>query len=170
MRRASHSRIWGAKETAQGVGGGAWFPPAQGALADKSYTRHSYLVPLAGFTAMTTYAMYIFTPYVVVVTTTDPQCTAVSSSTRRSSLDSTLVTVAQSQEISLQCHGPWRDKKRTRGKRKTGGWRRLDGTPHRMTLYELIESKREDLGGSVTSGIQYPMTPCIDKYMSDKAK
>jgi len=40
-----------------GVGGGAWFPPAQGALADKSYTRHSYLVPLAGFTAMTTYAI-----------------------------------------------------------------------------------------------------------------
>lgn len=40
-----------------GVGGGAWFPPAQGALADKSFTRHSYLVPLAGFIAMTTYAI-----------------------------------------------------------------------------------------------------------------
>jgi hypothetical protein len=44
----------------QGVGGGAWFPPAQGALADKSFTRHSYLVPLVGFIAMTTYAMYVF--------------------------------------------------------------------------------------------------------------
>lgn len=43
---------------------------------------------------------------------------------------------------------------------------------HRMTLYELIELnlEREDLGGSVTSGVQYPMTPCIDKYMPDKAK
>jgi hypothetical protein len=43
---------------------------------------------------------------------------------------------------------------------------------HRMTLYELIELnlEREDLGGPVTSGIQYPMTPCIDKYMPDKAK
>jgi len=40
-----------------GVGGGAWFPPAQGALADKSFTRHSYLVPLAGFVAMTTYSI-----------------------------------------------------------------------------------------------------------------
>ena len=41
-----------------------------------------------------------------------------------------------------------------------------------MTLYERIElnSEREDLGGAVKSGIQYPMTPCIDKYMSDKAK
>ena len=43
----------------QGVGGGAWFPPAQGALADKSFTRHSYLVPLVGFIAMTSYAMYV---------------------------------------------------------------------------------------------------------------
>ncbi|KAH9961484.1 MFS general substrate transporter [Russula dissimulans] len=40
-----------------GVGGGAWFPSAQGALADKSYTRHSYLVPLVGFTAMSAYAV-----------------------------------------------------------------------------------------------------------------
>ncbi|KAH9055454.1 MFS general substrate transporter [Lactarius vividus] len=40
-----------------GVGGGAWFPSAQGALADNAYTRRSYLVPLAGFTAMTTYAV-----------------------------------------------------------------------------------------------------------------
>ncbi|KAI0267020.1 MFS general substrate transporter [Gloeopeniophorella convolvens] len=40
-----------------GVGGGAWFPPAQGALADKSFTRHSYLVPFAGYVAMTIYAV-----------------------------------------------------------------------------------------------------------------
>jgi FHS family L-fucose permease-like MFS transporter len=45
------------------VGGGAWFPPAQGALADKSFTRHSYLVPLVGFIAMTTYAMYVLLSY-----------------------------------------------------------------------------------------------------------
>lgn len=40
----------------QGVGGGAWYPPAQGALADKTYTRHSYLVPASGYIAMTLYA------------------------------------------------------------------------------------------------------------------
>jgi FHS family L-fucose permease-like MFS transporter len=40
----------------QGVGGGAWYPPAQGALADATSTRHSYLVPLSGYIAMTIYA------------------------------------------------------------------------------------------------------------------
>ncbi|KAH9171191.1 MFS general substrate transporter [Lactarius sanguifluus] len=40
-----------------GVGGGAWFPSAQGALADNAYTRRSYLVPFAGYTAMTAYAI-----------------------------------------------------------------------------------------------------------------
>jgi FHS family L-fucose permease-like MFS transporter len=40
-----------------GVGGGAWFPSAQGALADKAYTRRSYLVPLVGFIAMAVYAI-----------------------------------------------------------------------------------------------------------------
>lgn len=39
-----------------GVGGGAWYPPAQGALADATSTRHSYLVPLSGYIAMTIYA------------------------------------------------------------------------------------------------------------------
>ncbi|KAI0044539.1 MFS general substrate transporter [Auriscalpium vulgare] len=39
-----------------GVGGGAWYPPAQGALADKAYTRRSYLVPFSGYVAMTIYA------------------------------------------------------------------------------------------------------------------
>ncbi|KAL4080335.1 major facilitator superfamily domain-containing protein [Scleroderma yunnanense] len=40
-----------------GVGGGAWYPPAQGALADKANTRRSYLVPMSGFIAMTIYAV-----------------------------------------------------------------------------------------------------------------
>ncbi|KXN90169.1 Glucose/galactose transporter [Leucoagaricus sp. SymC.cos] len=39
-----------------GVGGGAWYPPAQAALADRTYTRHSYLVPLSGYLAMSIYA------------------------------------------------------------------------------------------------------------------
>ncbi|KAG0700066.1 major facilitator superfamily domain-containing protein [Suillus ampliporus] len=40
-----------------GVGGGAWYPPAQGALADKTYTRRSYLVPTSGYIVMTIYAI-----------------------------------------------------------------------------------------------------------------
>ncbi|KAG1836749.1 major facilitator superfamily domain-containing protein [Suillus subalutaceus] len=40
-----------------GVGGGAWYPPAQGGLADKTSTQHSYLVPLSGYIAMTIYAV-----------------------------------------------------------------------------------------------------------------
>lgn len=40
-----------------GVGGGAWYPPAQASLADKTTTRHSYLVPLSGYLAMTLYAV-----------------------------------------------------------------------------------------------------------------
>jgi FHS family L-fucose permease-like MFS transporter len=48
-----------AERALQGVGGGAWFPSAQGALADKAYTRRSYLVPLVGFIAMAVYAMYV---------------------------------------------------------------------------------------------------------------
>ncbi|TFY65889.1 hypothetical protein EVG20_g5200 [Dentipellis fragilis] len=39
-----------------GVGGGAWYPPAQGALADKTFTAHSYLVPFSGYVVMTIYA------------------------------------------------------------------------------------------------------------------
>ncbi|KAA1475147.1 MFS general substrate transporter [Dentipellis sp. KUC8613] len=39
-----------------GVGGGAWYPPAQGALADKAFTARSYLVPFSGYVAMTIYA------------------------------------------------------------------------------------------------------------------
>ncbi|KZT72100.1 MFS general substrate transporter [Daedalea quercina L-15889] len=41
-----------------GVGGGAWYPPAQGVIADKN-TAHSYLVPLSGYLAMTVYAVYV---------------------------------------------------------------------------------------------------------------
>ncbi|KAF9028117.1 MFS general substrate transporter [Hymenopellis radicata] len=40
-----------------GVGGGAWYPPAQGGLADRAYTRRSYLVPLSGYLAMLIYAV-----------------------------------------------------------------------------------------------------------------
>lgn len=41
----------------EGVGGGAWYPPAQGALADRANTRRSYLVPVSGYIAMTIYAI-----------------------------------------------------------------------------------------------------------------
>ena len=41
----------------KGVGGGAWYPPAQAALADSTTTRHSYLVPLSGYLVMTIYSM-----------------------------------------------------------------------------------------------------------------
>ncbi|KZT11004.1 MFS general substrate transporter [Laetiporus sulphureus 93-53] len=38
-----------------GVGGGAWYPPAQGSIADHN-TAHSYIVPFTGYVAMTFYA------------------------------------------------------------------------------------------------------------------
>ena len=39
-----------------GVGGGAWYPPAQASIADHN-TRRSYLVPFSGYIAMTIYAL-----------------------------------------------------------------------------------------------------------------
>ncbi|KAI0027821.1 major facilitator superfamily domain-containing protein [Vararia minispora EC-137] len=42
-----------------GVGGGAWYPPAQASVADRISTRRSYLVPFAGYAAMTIYAVGI---------------------------------------------------------------------------------------------------------------
>ncbi|KAI5118839.1 hypothetical protein M0805_006159 [Coniferiporia weirii] len=42
-----------------GVGGGAWYPPAQGGLADLAGTRRSYLVPMSGYIAMLIYAIGI---------------------------------------------------------------------------------------------------------------
>ncbi|TFK44534.1 MFS general substrate transporter [Crucibulum laeve] len=40
-----------------GVGGGAWYPPAQASVADRISTRRSYLVPFSGYIAMTIYAI-----------------------------------------------------------------------------------------------------------------
>lgn len=40
-----------------GVGGGAWYPPAQGGLADLASTRRSYLVPASGYLTMLIYAV-----------------------------------------------------------------------------------------------------------------
>ncbi|KAF8971045.1 MFS general substrate transporter [Flammula alnicola] len=40
-----------------GVGGGAWYPPAQASVADRISTRRSYLVPFSGYMAMTIYAI-----------------------------------------------------------------------------------------------------------------
>ncbi|TFK54308.1 MFS general substrate transporter [Heliocybe sulcata] len=42
-----------------GVGGGAWYPPAQGGLADSVNTKTSYLVPMTGYVIMTIYAFGI---------------------------------------------------------------------------------------------------------------
>ncbi|VDC01671.1 unnamed protein product [Peniophora sp. CBMAI 1063] len=42
-----------------GVGGGAWYPPAQASVADGISTARSYLVPLAGYAAMSIYAIGI---------------------------------------------------------------------------------------------------------------
>lgn len=43
----------------QGVGGGAWYPPAQASVADRISTRRSYLVPFSGYAAMTIYAVSV---------------------------------------------------------------------------------------------------------------
>ena len=45
--------------TIQGVGGGAWYPSAQGSVADRISTRRSYLVPMSGYMAMLIYSVYV---------------------------------------------------------------------------------------------------------------
>ncbi|KAF8160943.1 major facilitator superfamily domain-containing protein [Crassisporium funariophilum] len=40
-----------------GVGGGAWYPPAQASVADRISTQRSYLVAFSGYAAMTIYAI-----------------------------------------------------------------------------------------------------------------
>ncbi|KAM0754450.1 major facilitator superfamily transporter [Meredithblackwellia eburnea MCA 4105] len=46
-----------------GVGGGAAFPPAQGAMADKTGTEKSYIIPAIGFLTVAIYGagMYVYT-------------------------------------------------------------------------------------------------------------
>jgi len=53
-----HTKL-GAGLIIMGVNGGAWYPPAQAALADRVSTRRSYLVPFSGYIIMTLYAIGI---------------------------------------------------------------------------------------------------------------
>ncbi|KAF5322584.1 hypothetical protein D9619_001515 [Psilocybe cf. subviscida] len=48
---------WGSGLIVMGVGGGAWYPPAQAHVADTISTRRSYLVPFSGYMAMLIYAV-----------------------------------------------------------------------------------------------------------------
>ncbi len=48
----------GAGILVMGVGGGAAFPPIQGAIADGHSTRISFLVPMVGFIGVTAYALF----------------------------------------------------------------------------------------------------------------
>jgi len=50
---------WGSSLIVMGVGGGAWYPPAQAALADLAGTPRSYLVPMSGYLAMLLYGIFM---------------------------------------------------------------------------------------------------------------
>ena len=122
-----------AERAFQGVGGGAWFPSAQGALADKAYTRRSYLVPLVGFIAMATYAMYVPTLSLSSVpqTRAEGPLTVASSSTRRSNQDSTSPTVAPQRNRGLRHPGTRRQQRRMQRTVITRRWKRRDSSlPH----------------------------------------
>lgn len=53
-----HHTSRGAGILVMGVGGGAVFPPIQGAIADAYSTRISFLVPMVGFIVVVAYALY----------------------------------------------------------------------------------------------------------------
>jgi len=48
---------WGSSLIVMGVGGGAWYPPAQAGLGDVAGTPRSYLVPASGYIAMLLYGI-----------------------------------------------------------------------------------------------------------------
>lgn len=54
---AASNNVTDSSVALQGVGGGAWYPPAQASVADRVSTRRSYLVPFSGYIAMSIYAM-----------------------------------------------------------------------------------------------------------------
>ena len=46
-----------------GVGGGAVFPPIQGAIADAVHTPKSQCVPLVGYCCVLVYALFLAEPF-----------------------------------------------------------------------------------------------------------
>ena len=77
----------GAGLIVMGVGGGAWYPSAQAALADKMNTRISYLIPMIGYVVMLAYAMYILSPPLVIILNSDISLAAEWSSLKHGTAD-----------------------------------------------------------------------------------